>query len=300
MHCLYDKHSIISAGVDYDIVPPGSPPSPSATSVLAVRYGTLRTTKSHLFYRYESYGERDVAQRMDYFFWIVYTPARLIVVDTGFHPDVGTRRGRTCLVRPGEALRRLGIDPGSVTDVIITHCHYDHIGNLALFPSAEVVIAEQELTFWTSRWARYRQFWEHVEEGELDTLVAAYHEGRLRTIATETELMPGVRLTPVGGHCPGQLIVSVGTPRRPVVLASDAVHLYEELELDRPFSVFSDLQQMYRTFALLKSMATVSGAIVVPGHDPDVAKRFPSVTTSAFSSSHDGSDLAADLAFRLD
>lgn len=261
---------------------------PRPGAVLAVRYGTLQTTKSHLFYRYESYGEPDVEQRMDYFFWVVYAPGRLVVVDTGFDPEVGTRRGRTCLVRPGDALRRLGIDPAAVTDVVVTHCHYDHIGNLGLFPSAELVIADRELAFWTSRWARYRQFWEHVEQGELDALVAARRDGRLRTIDAETELVPGVRLLPVGGHCPGQLIVSVETPRRPVVLASDAVHLYEEIELDRPFSILADLEGMYRAFALLKSMAD-DGAVVVPGHDPDVAGRFPSL-----------SDEAAGLAYRLD
>lgn len=262
------------------------------TGVFAIRYGTLRTTKSRLFYRYESYGEPDFEQRMDYFFWVVDTPGRLIVVDTGFHPEVGTRRGRTCLVPPREALGRLGIDPMSVTDVVVTHCHYDHIGNLALFPSAEVVIADQELAFWRSRWALYRQFWEHVEERELDTLVTTQREGRLRTIDTETELVTGVRLLPVGGHCPGQLIVSVDIPGRPVVLASDAVHLYEELELDRPFGVFADLERMYRTFALLKAMESDSGAVIVPGHDPGVASRF--------SSPDDGRpDDAAGLAYRL-
>lgn len=251
--------------------------------MLAVRYGTLLSTKSHLFHRYGSYGEPDAEQRMDYFFWVVTAPGRVVVIDTGFDPAVGVRRGRTCECPPIEALRQVGVDPGSVTDVVITHCHYDHIGNLRLLPAAELVIAEQELDFWTSRWARYRQYWEHVEEAELAVLAAARDDGRVRTITEDTELIPGVRLVPVGGHCPGQLIVTVDTPLRPVVLASDAVHLYEELERDRPFSVISDLEQMYRTFALLKSMATESGAVIVPGHDPDVTSRFPSLTGSGSS-----------------
>lgn len=255
--------------------------APAELDVLAVRYGTLTSTKSQLFHRYDSYGEPDAEQRMDYFFWLLTTPGRVVVVDTGFDPEVGVRRGRTCVCPPDEALRRLGIEPALVTDVVVTHCHYDHIGNLGIFPSAELVVAERELAFWTSRWARYRQFWEHAEESEIDHLRVAHREGRVRTLDGSIELLPGVRVVPVGGHCPGQLVVAVDKPNHPVVLASDAVHLYEELELDRPFSVIADLEQMYRTFAALKSAAADTGAVIVPGHDPGVTTRFPGLTGEA-------------------
>ena len=64
-----------------------------------------------------------------------------------------------------------------------------------------------------------------------------------------------------------------------VALASDAVHFYEELELDRPFGVIADLAQMYEAYDVLKEMAA-SGATVVPGHDPDVLRRHPAVDDS--------------------
>ena len=58
------------------------------------------------------------------------------------------------------------------------------------------------------------------------------------------------------------------------MLASDAVHFYEELEFDRPFSVVGDLAQMYAAYDTLKELAR-TGAEVVPGHDPEVARRYP-------------------------
>jgi glyoxylase-like metal-dependent hydrolase (beta-lactamase superfamily II) len=77
----------------------------------------------------------------------------------------------------------------------------------------------------------------------------------------------------VGGHAPGQLVFEVAGEHGPIVLASDAIHYDDELALERPFGVFSDLADMYRGYATLRRHAA-SGAPVVPGHDPSVMNRF--------------------------
>ena len=59
----------------------------------------------------------------------------------------------------------------------------------------------------------------------------------------------------------------------PVILASDAVHYYEELERDRPFSIVASLADMYAAFDQIRELAS-GGARVVAGHDPLVAERF--------------------------
>ena len=59
----------------------------------------------------------------------------------------------------------------------------------------------------------------------------------------------------------------------PVVLASDAVHYYEELERDRPFSIVANLADMYAAFDQIREIGD-DGARVVAGHDPLVAERF--------------------------
>ena len=89
-------------------------------------------------------------------------------------------------------------------------------------------------------------------------------------------MAPGIRAITVGGHAAGQQILIVDTDRGPVVLASDAAHLYEELALRRPFAIAVDIRQMYEAYDLLRSMEA-DGAIVVPGHDPAVTERFPTV-----------------------
>ena len=71
--------------------------------VLAVHYGSLRAPRSELFHRFASYGEPDEVVEMAYYFWVLRRGGETIVVDTGFDPVVGERRGRTCLCAPRAA-----------------------------------------------------------------------------------------------------------------------------------------------------------------------------------------------------
>jgi glyoxylase-like metal-dependent hydrolase (beta-lactamase superfamily II) len=87
-----------------------------------------------------------------------------------------------------------------------------------------------------------------------------------------------VTAIPVGGHSPGQQVFVVQTGAGPVVLASDAVHLYDEWEAERPFGVIADLVAMYEAYGLLRELQRDLGATVVPGHDPKVAERFDQVS----------------------
>lgn len=249
--------------------------------VLAVRYGSLNARKSELFYRYGSYGDPDEPIEMAYYFWVLVGRAETILVDTGFDPEVGARRGRRCLCAPLDALARLGIEPASVSTLVVTHLHYDHVGNLAAFPDAQLVVPRKELEFWTAPAAARYQFASHVEPAEIDWLDRARRSGRVRLTDETEEIGQGVTAIVVGGHSPGQQLTVVAGERGDVVLTSDAVHFYEELELDRPFGVVADLEAMYGAYDLVKDLGAASGAVVVPGHDPEVMARFPSVGDQA-------------------
>jgi glyoxylase-like metal-dependent hydrolase (beta-lactamase superfamily II) len=246
--------------------------------VLAIRYATRATTKSECFYRYPSYGEPDAPMRMDYFFWLLRDGDRTVLVDTGFHPAAAERRGRTCLIPPVEALARIGVAPESVSQIILTHLHYDHTGNVAAFPDAELVVPQRELDFWSSPAAAHFQFAAIVEPDEVARVVQADRDGRVRRLQGSALVSPGISAICVGGHSPGQLVLVLDGRGGPVILASDAVHFYEELERDRPFEIFVDLEGMYRGYDTLRQLSEQPGAVLVAGHDPAVSERFPGLT----------------------
>lgn len=250
--------------------------------VLAVRYGTRTTTKAENFLNWHVYGEPDETIPMDYFFWVYRDGTRTVVIDCGFAPDVGRRRGRTVLVDPVEALPALGVDPAEVTQLVVSHAHYDHIGRLDRFGAAEIVMTRRELEFWTGPYARRTLFAQPTEATELAALVRARDEGRVTTFDGETDLGGGLRLVEVGGHTPGQLIALAdvdgdepGGEPGTAVLATDALHFYEEMDADRPFSVVADLAAMYAGLDTLNDLKRRPGHAIVAGHDASVGERFP-------------------------
>src|SRR5882672_10264721 len=89
----------------------------------------------------------DAGSDLDYYVWLARSGSRVFVIDTGFDAAVGARRGRRTLTPPAQALARLGVDAKSVKDVIITHLHYDHVGNWALFPAATFHLQDDEMAY---------------------------------------------------------------------------------------------------------------------------------------------------------
>ena len=255
----------------------------SEYEVLAVRYGVWQTRRSESFYRYGSYGEDDRELQMDYYFWIVRNSDTTILVDTGYDPKaIKTRSGRVCLIPPVEALGELGIDVGSVSRVIVSHFHYDHIGNVSSFPEARITLQLRELEFWTGPHGKHRAVASSTEAEEIEYLELAISQGRVDCIDGDAVVAPGVSAQLVGGHCPGQQIVVIDGAR-PIVLASDALHLYEEMERNMPFEVIANLTDMYNTYAVLRRFEAEQGAIVVAGHDPMVMERFESIAAGGGS-----------------
>jgi glyoxylase-like metal-dependent hydrolase (beta-lactamase superfamily II) len=246
----------------------------SRYEVLAIRYGTRQARASEVFLNFHTYGEADRALGMDYFFWVARNGARTVVIDTGFSEAGGSARGRTQLTSAAESLRSAQVQPGGVGQVLLTHAHYDHIGGLPALPSSEVVMTGAEFAFWTSPMAARQQFASSAEPAELAHLRELRQAGRLTLVSGVCQVAPGIEFVEVGGHTPGQAVVVVATAAGRLVLAADAVHYYEELERDRPFSVVADLPAMYAAFDLLREMETDPGTRIVAGHDPLVRERF--------------------------
>ena len=243
-------------------------------TVWILKYGTRTARRRELFLNYDLYGEPDGTAAMDYFFWVARNRFRTVVIDTGFCPPAGAARGRKMVQHPRDALARIGIAPGDVEKVVLTHAHYDHIGNIGLFPESALVMARREMDFWVSPLARKRLFAAFTEQAEIDALAAALTRGQLELFAGSARIAPGIEALELGGHTPGMSVVTVRTNAGTVLLASDTMHLYEQYEREMPFSGVTDLAAMYECYATIRSMLGHGVDHLVAGHDPATLSRF--------------------------
>ncbi len=239
--------------------------------VFALRYAMRDALRSNHFIGGDPH---DGPMPMDYFLWVIKGPGRVVVVDAGFTAEVAAQRGRTFLRCPIDALRLLGVDADDVKDVILTHLHYDHVGNFHRFPAAEFHLQEPDLHFAVGRHMRYRHLSASFEVDDVVGIVRLNYAGRVKLYNGPVELYPGITLHPAPGHSAGLQFVRVNTQRGMVVLASDVTHFYENMETYRPFTTCVSVADMLESFDTLKAAAP-SPQHIVPGHDPLVMQRYP-------------------------
>lgn len=213
---------------------------------------------------------------LDYFFWLMRSPDHTILLDVGFTATTAQRRGRPHMREPHEALANFGVDPKEVSMVIMSHLHYDHAGDWGPFENATFVLQDSELAFWTGRHLSRRTLRWLVELDDIQAYVRLNHEGRIRFVDGDEELVPGLSVHRVGGHTPGSQVVRLSTSSGNVVLASDVVAMYENLEADAPFGILTDVPASLDVFYRVTSLAD-SPDLIVPGHDPAVFERFDEV-----------------------
>jgi glyoxylase-like metal-dependent hydrolase (beta-lactamase superfamily II) len=245
--------------------------------VFALRYATVERRAQDNFI---SPDPHDGPLSMDYFVWLIRDGTRCIVVDTGFGAEAARARGRRLLQPPAEALAALGVDCAAVADVVITHLHYDHAGNLQDFPQARFHLQDAEMAYATGRLMRHDMLRHAYDVEDVVTMVRRVYAGRVEFHDGDAVIAPGVSLHRIGGHTMGLQAVRVHTARGYVVLASDASHFYANIRGRDPFPIVVDVAAMLEGYRTLETLAD-SPDHVVPGHDPEVMRLYPAVADVA-------------------
>lgn len=245
--------------------------------VLAIRYASIIRPTFEVFS--DAAGD-DTPMGMDYFFWVIRTGGRAIVVDTGCPPETCRARGRTVTLPVAEGLALAGVDPDSVSDVIMTHLHWDHAGSSSLFPAAQFHLQAAELEHVTSAAMDDPAHRAIFDEGDASAFAALAAAGRVSFSHERTQIAPGVVVHRIGGHTPGSQVVQAQTARGRLVLLSDAAHYYANFEQRRPFSVQYDQGALLEAYDRLPVLADGPDGLI-PGHDPLVLERYPSASAAA-------------------
>jgi N-acyl homoserine lactone hydrolase len=242
------------------------PPTPLNTRKYTIR--AIKVGECHVR-DYITFQDSDSRETSTFFLyiWVIEGGLRPIVVDTGpKYPDEFSKG--TAQYIPGgikqlpeertpEALKRSGIDPAAISHVIVTHLHADHYDYFDAFSNARLVLNRREYEENTGRIA-----------ADVRTALAARPEAL--QLVEDTEIVPGVRVFPLGCHTPGSQAVLVRTHMGPAVLTGDVVYKYENIEEDRP-TRSSDEQACRDAMAKIRSLAD----IVLPAHDPLTLERWP-------------------------
>ena len=239
--------------------------------VHAVRYARHDRPSSENFLGGDPH---DVPMPLDYFVWTISGGGKTYVVDTGFTVEQARKRKREYLRTPGDGLKALGIDPAAIETVIVSHMHYDHAGNLDLFPNATYHIQDREMHFCTGRCMCHDTMSHSFEVEDVVSMVRRVFDGRVTFHDGDAEIAPGLSVHYIGGHTMGLQSVRVLTRRGWLVLASDAAHLYAHLDQGRAFPVVYHVDDMLEGHRTLRRLAS-SPTHIVPGHDPLVMNRYP-------------------------
>jgi len=216
----------------------------------------------------------EFASDLDYFVWVLRRGDSSFVIDTGFGKEAAARRRRAWLRCPVDSLGLVGVNPDQVSDVIITHLHYDHAGNLDKFPRARFHLQDRDMAYATGRYMCHENLRAPFDLENMLEMVKHVYSDRVEFHDGDAELAPGLTLHRVGGHSAGLQIARVWTRRGWVVIASDAAHLYANFEQRRPFPVVYNVAEMLEGFKMLYRLAD-SPEHIVPGHDPLVMKYYP-------------------------
>jgi len=239
--------------------------------VYAVKYAHLMRRSPDNFLGGDPH---DVEMPLNYYVWVIRNAQRAVVVDTGFSEEMARKRNRRIIRPVGEGVAALGLPPEKVTDVVITHMHYDHAGNLPLFANARFHLQDKEMEFITGRCMCHDLMRHPYEVDDVVHMVRCVHDQRVRFHDGAGEVAPGIEVHHIGGHTKGIQAVRVRTRCGWVVLASDASHFYAHMEGDRAFPILYSLADMLKGFDRLRALAT-SPRHIVPGHDPLVMARYP-------------------------
>ena len=239
--------------------------------VYALRYATREGRRQDNFIGGDPH---DGPMPMDYFCWLAISDERRFVIDCGFTEEVSAQRKRTFLRNPVDALGLLGVRAADVEDVIITHLHYDHVGNFDRFPKARFHLQETELAFATGKYMAHPFLSHAFEVEDVVGMVRLNYRGPRRLSQRRHGARAGI--SPASGGRPfgGLAICQRAYSARLAGAGVGRDALLRTHGKRAPFTTTFHVGDTLEGYDRLRAVASNPDHIV-PGHDPLVMQLYP-------------------------
>ncbi|WDF56877.1 N-acyl homoserine lactonase family protein [Mucilaginibacter sp. KACC 22063] len=224
-------------------------------------------------------GSKSEKVNITFSFWLIKSNNKKILVDAGFEYDIEDAKEfkLTSYTRPDSALLPLNIHPEDITDVIISHPHWDHIDGVNLFPKAHFWIQKDDYNYFVGKaWQKPLDIGGFAKR-DVVKLVELNVSGRLTLVNGDNkEIFPGIHVYTGSKHTYGSQYVLVNSANRKIILASDNVWIYSNLEYMLPAAPGGTLDPVAYVNQMKRMKKMVpSDQYIIPGHDEQVYKRFP-------------------------
>ena len=252
----------------------GNSQGPPVYEVYAIAFTDVQTVDA----KWATLRKKPDSLKMCNMVWLIKGNSKNILLDAGYTlTDSAFRVNTNGYVRPDVAVQRMKVNPGDITDVIISHPHWDHISGIDLFPKATVWMQKDDYDYFvTTAWQKDGQTFGFHKEDVLK-MVNVNLQGRLHLIKGDNlEIMPGIRVFIGSRHTYESEYVQVTTGKEKIILASDNIWFYYNfnnlLSASLTFDTTGYINQMKR----MKTLAS-DVKLIIPGHDGQIFTRFPKV-----------------------
>lgn len=252
-----------------------------AYEVYAIKYAVLE--KPTPISAWVNNGPDNDSVDIAFMFWLIKNKERNILVDAGCSGDLEAAIdfGVAKFTRPDSMLLKLGIVPASISDIIISHPHWDHIDGIDLFPNAQVWIQKDDYDYYVGQaWQKDANHGGFAKKDVLQ-LVERNIEGKVSLVnGDDKEILPGIKVYTGSRHTFNSQYVAVQSGGDKIVIASDNIWVYYNLDKMLPPPSYGTFDAKGYTTAMqrMKTLAS-KPKYILPGHDDDVFKRFPSVAS---------------------
>ena len=218
---------------------------------------------------------------INFMVWLIKGNGKNILLDAGFINDIEDAKDFevTQYIRPDSALQKLSVKPEDITDIIISHPHWDHIDGVGLFPNAHVWMQKEDFNYFVSTAWQKDGNNGGFNKRDVRMFVDLNMAGKLTLVdGDDKEIIPGIKVYTGSRHTFNSQYVLVQTGIHKIILASDNIWVYYSLEHLRPPSAGGTFDTTGYVRAMLR-MKTLASDVkyIIPGHDAKVFSLFPQV-----------------------